>query len=213
MTGVGVVALVLLVVLIPLAMIVGGMALFNSGHRSIKSAKADHKAYSMQRDFYKANPGATQQDFIQFYIAQRAAQRGSVGSSASRGSQGLSPEVSPNVQLAREMGSSNDQTLQIQSNNAVGARSRELAEWTPTSTDVKIQALSYAITHTAYEEFAEDWVLSCDLAVAVGEGAAILTPKGVEWISEGFEAFCEHLDIDPQGSYSSLDEMKRRATR
>lgn len=76
-----------------------------------------------------------------------------------------------------------------------------------TTTDVKIEALAYAITHTAYEEFAEDWVISCDLALSVVLGEAILTPKGVERISEGFEAFCEHLDIDPYGEYTSLENI------
>lgn len=60
------------VILIPLAMAAFGMSLFANSVETISKASKDNKAYKLQRDFYKRNPKATQQDFIDWYIDQKS---------------------------------------------------------------------------------------------------------------------------------------------
>ena len=59
------------IILIPLAMAAFGMSLIAGSAETISKASKDNKAYKLQRDFYKAHPNATQQDFINWYIQQK----------------------------------------------------------------------------------------------------------------------------------------------
>lgn len=61
--------------LLMLGMAAFGLSLLTNSIESIGKSKREWKEVSKQRDFYKANPGATQQDYIQHYIEQRQPSR------------------------------------------------------------------------------------------------------------------------------------------
>jgi hypothetical protein len=58
----------LLFILVPLIMFAVGASQFAKAAETFSGIKKDQQAYKLQRDFYAKNPGATRQDFINWYV-------------------------------------------------------------------------------------------------------------------------------------------------
>lgn len=78
---------------------------------------------------------------------------------------------------------------------------------TPFSKRVEILSDLYMGYYGNYEEFIDDNDLGVPLAVAIIQGCATPTEKGVGFINESFDSFCELLDIDNYGDYEDIDAM------
>ena len=61
----------LLIIFVPLIFLVIGSNLIVKSLETFSDIKKDNESYKMQKNFYKENPGATQQDFIQWYVKNR----------------------------------------------------------------------------------------------------------------------------------------------
>jgi len=58
----------LLIIFVPLIFLVIGSSLIVKSIETFGEIKKENESYKIQRDFYKQNPGATQQDFLDWYI-------------------------------------------------------------------------------------------------------------------------------------------------
>lgn len=78
---------------------------------------------------------------------------------------------------------------------------------TPFSKRVEILSDLYMENSEEYEEFISDNDIGVPLSVLITQGCATPSDKGIEYINQSFDSFCELLDIDRHGDYNSFDEM------
>jgi hypothetical protein len=61
----------LLFILVPLIMFAVGASQFAKAAETFSGIKKNQQAYKLQREFYAKNPGATQKDFLDWYVKSR----------------------------------------------------------------------------------------------------------------------------------------------